>query len=119
MLPLHDAVDDGIFELEVGEHRVVDRRVVNIRDDGNVLIHFDNAETLSNIIQQNHPQFNVEKIYFDAYKQVSNSGGQRYPDVEIAINERLNVNDLYWTWRGSWLGTRKSTKDFRYYFLAK
>ena len=39
--------------------------------------------------------YNIEKIYFDSYPQTSFSGGQRYPDVENAINQRMNKGSLF------------------------
>ncbi len=36
-----------------------------------------------------HPVYNVDKIYLDAYQQVSASGGERYPAAREAINNRM------------------------------
>lgn len=71
-----------------------------IADDGNVNAHLSTAIDLSDIVETNYPNFNVEKIFLDAYTQVSNSGGQRYPEVEVAINERMRKSALLMTYVG-------------------
>lgn len=48
------------------------------------------AEKLATSITQKYPSFNLEKIYLDAYPRVSTSTGNRYPEVNKAINNQLN-----------------------------
>ena len=38
-------------------------------------------------LKANHPDINVDKIYLDAYQQVTTAGGARYPDVVDKIND--------------------------------
>lgn len=58
-------------------------------------INFANfSEDLINIISENYPGFYADKIYFDSYKQVSTSGGNRYPEVTEAINKRVEEGAL-------------------------
>jgi hypothetical protein len=45
-------------------------------------------------IRMNHPEMNLEKIYLDAYSQVTNAGGERYPDVFDAITDRVQRGSL-------------------------
>jgi len=52
------------------------------------------GEGFSNIISSNYPAFNLDKIYSDAYPLVSNAGGQRYPEVNRAINMRMEKGTL-------------------------
>lgn len=49
----------------------------------------DNGETISDLFSESYPQYNLDKIYLDAYPQVSASGGERYPMVNEAINARM------------------------------
>lgn len=72
--------------------------IIGDDQDGNV--HLATAKKLSLIVEQNYPTFNIEKIFFDAYPQVSNSGGQRYPDVETAINQRMRKGSLLMNYVG-------------------
>ncbi len=46
------------------------------------------------IIKVLNPEYNVNKIYLDAYKQVSTPAGQRYPDVTDAINRQVEKGAL-------------------------
>ncbi len=69
-------------------------RVVFVADDGDNNRHFNDAELLANNLIENYPVYNVEKIYLDAYRQVTMAGGARYPDVNKAINEAVNQGAL-------------------------
>ncbi len=68
--------------------------VVFIADDGDYNTHLNHAEILSGRLHNNHPQYHVEKIYLDAYEQIVMAGGARYPDVNRAINARVNKGAL-------------------------
>lgn len=65
-----------------------------IADDEDGNIHQDQAEALVNLVTSNHPPFNFDKIYFDAYDQTSDVAGIHYPDVTKAIDERVNKGAL-------------------------
>ncbi len=68
--------------------------LILIADDGNKNEHLENAEKLANLIAENNPVYNVEKIYFDAFHQQSNPGGNRYPDVNREIVTRVQKGTL-------------------------
>jgi hypothetical protein len=68
--------------------------VVFIADDEDNNTHFIHAETLTGLVRDNHSAFNVSKIYLDAYQQTTMAGGSRYPDVNQAINNRVNKGAL-------------------------
>ena len=63
--------------------------VTFVADDEDSNVHMIHAEALSNRVTNEHPNFNVDKIYFDAFQQVSTPGGERYPDVNKKINEAV------------------------------
>lgn len=67
-------------------------------EDGNA--HMRDANRLAVKIDTNHPTYNQEKIFFDAYPQISNSGGEEYPDVTNAINNRVDRGALFLTYVG-------------------
>ncbi|MBL7939443.1 MAG: type IX secretion system sortase PorU [Flavobacteriales bacterium] len=48
------------------------------------IIHMDQSDAMARRVETEHPALNVDKIYLDAYQQVSTPGGERYPQ---AINE--------------------------------
>ena len=74
--------------------------VTVIGDDENNNTHLETAMALCDSVEKNYPKYNLEKIFLDAYTQISNSGGQRYPDVENAINERMRKGTLLITYVG-------------------
>ena len=56
-------------------------------EDGNM--HMQDSEKLTTDINNNHPEFITDKIYFDAYRQITGPGGESYPEVTSAINQRV------------------------------
>ena len=64
------------------------------------------TSTLGNLADSLSPEFNIHKIYLDAYKQVAGSGGERYPDASQAIDERIRKGTLmmYYIGHGGELG---------------
>jgi hypothetical protein len=70
-------------------------KCVQIADDeeNGYFINVD-TEPQYEAIKMNHPEINLEKIYLDAYPQVTNAGGERYPDVFVAITDRVQRGSL-------------------------
>jgi hypothetical protein len=52
------------------------------------------TEPNSKYIKKNYSSINLDKLYLDAYTQISNAGGQRYPDVFNAITDRVERGAL-------------------------
>lgn len=71
-----------------------------VADDGDQNEHLNTAESCATIVQSGSKNINLEKIYCDAYTQVSNAGGQRYPGVNTAINDRMDRGALFFTYVG-------------------
>ena len=71
-----------------------------VADDGDNNEHLRSAEACANIVQTADKTINIDKIYCDAYPQKSNSGGQRYPAVNTAINDRMDRGSLFFTYVG-------------------
>lgn len=67
-------------------------------EDGN--IHMKQANSLANYIETNYPNYNVNKIFLDAYPQVTTPTGDRYPDVTRAINDQMNRGALIINYTG-------------------
>jgi hypothetical protein len=59
-----------------------------IADDEDNNIHFRDAEGYATILESN-PNFNLNKLYLDAFNQVSSSSGATYPDINKAINNQI------------------------------
>jgi hypothetical protein len=67
-------------------------------EDGNT--HMSDAEGLSAVLRDSAKSFNVDKIYLDAFRQVTSVNGQSYPDVVKAINNRINSGCLIFNYVG-------------------
>jgi len=67
-------------------------------EDGNT--HINDADAIANYVSSNNPQFNIDKIYLDAFQQISTPGGARYPDVNTAINNRIYSGTLIFNYMG-------------------
>ena len=58
------------------------------------LSHMGNSDDHAAYLALEHPEFDVDKIYFDAYPQLSTPGGERYPDAAAAIDRRVEEGAL-------------------------
>ena len=47
-----------------------------------------------------HPSLRINKIYSDAYTQVTNGNNQKYPGVSAAINSTLSEGSLLMNYQG-------------------
>lgn len=57
-------------------------------------------EKIAISIQTQKPFFNIKKIYADAYKQETSSGGERYPEVNAAVNNAIEKGTLIFDYFG-------------------
>ncbi|MCD4747594.1 MAG: type IX secretion system sortase PorU [Bacteroidales bacterium] len=78
-------------------------------EDGN--LHFDQADELTEYIDTTYVNYNINKIYLDAYNQVSTPSGDRYPEVNNDINEQIEKGALIVNYTGhggetGWSGER-------------
>lgn len=71
-----------------------------VADDEDYNDFITSADNMANIVKGMNPNINFDKIYLDAYQQVSNAGGQRYPEVSTAINNRMSRGSLFFTYVG-------------------
>ena len=63
------------------------RQLVFLADDGDGNLHTESSDQGAEIVRKNNPDFVVNKIYLDAYKQLTNASGESYP---IAKNQLDN-----------------------------
>ncbi len=75
-------------------------QVTFIGDDGDSNIHMDDANKLAEKVNLLYPQFNINKVYFDAYEKVQTSTTAKYPDVEDEIDEAINEGTLIFNYTG-------------------
>lgn len=83
--------EDG-FSSTFGDWRL---NYVQVADDeeGGYFINTD-TEPQYDLVTANHPEMNCDKLYCDAFTQVSTAGGERYPDVFDAITNRIEKGTL-------------------------
>ena len=67
-------------------------------EDGN--IHMRQANSLATNIEEKYPDYNINKIFLDAYPQQTTPTGDKYPDVERAINDQMNRGALIINYTG-------------------
>ena len=61
------------------------------KDDFSLQVALD---ALGDEIVRQKPLMNITKIHSDAYKQIASAGGDRYPEVETALSNRLSQGTL-------------------------
>lgn len=71
-----------------------------VADDEDFDLHFNDAEAHASIIEKDKTVWDLNKIYLDAFKQVSGTGGSRYPDVNSSITKGINKGTLVWNYSG-------------------
>ncbi|PHN07095.1 type IX secretion system sortase PorU [Flavilitoribacter nigricans] len=75
-------------------------RLVFVGDDEDNNRHTVDANRIADGVQNQHPDFNVDKIFLDAYPQVSSSGGDRFPAANEALNNAIFKGTLAMTYLG-------------------
>ena len=73
--------------------------VVLIADDSDGNSHLYSAESIYNTMQD-YPEYHVDKIYIDAFEQISGAGGQTAPAVKDAINKKMERGALIFNYSG-------------------
>jgi hypothetical protein len=83
--------EDG-FASTQGDWRL---RYTTIADDEENGYFINNdLEPAYEFVKANHPEMNVNKIYSDAYQQISTAGGERYPEVNEEIDRSTEAGTL-------------------------
>ncbi len=62
--------------------------------------HTTQSNLLSDVTAQNHPEYDLIKIFMDAYQQESTPGGERYEAVEDELRNRIEAGSLIVTYIG-------------------
>jgi hypothetical protein len=71
-----------------------------IADDEDFNLHLQDAEIITGTAVATAPVFNFQKIYLDAYRQESGSGGSNYPAANEASNNQIFNGTLIWNYNG-------------------
>lgn len=95
------AMVDKIIRYQSAEGLGDWRNVVTIlTDDEDNNIHMHDGMIYADTIEENHPEYNVRKIFADAYKQTTIGNGQRYPDVIKEVDRSFNDGALIVNYSG-------------------
>ena len=86
-------------------------RLVFIADDEDNNLHLQDAEALTGIISRQYPQFNVNKIYLDAFPRVSGNTGATYPEAVAQLIRRVNQGALIINYSGHGSNTRLAEEN--------
>lgn len=81
----------------VGDWR---NQICFVADDEDNNTHFKQAEQLAGIVDTMEQVYNLDKIYLDAYTQISTPAGFRYPEVNAAINKAMDKGSLIFNYTG-------------------
>ena len=68
--------------------------VTLVADDGDFDQYFKDAQSFARKIDTRYPQYNVRKLYLDAYKQISVSSGKRSPEASDQIVKTVEQGTL-------------------------
>ncbi|HEX2630168.1 MAG TPA: type IX secretion system sortase PorU, partial [Chitinophagaceae bacterium] len=71
-----------------------------IADDEDNNLHLQDAEIFTATTTTVAPVYNQQKIYLDAFQQESGSGGSRYPQANLAIDNQVYNGTLIWNYNG-------------------
>jgi len=69
-------------------------------DDGDYNTHLNDAQTLAHLVAKQDPVYNQEKLYLDAFPQISTPGGQLAPAMNAAIDEDIDKGTLIFNYSG-------------------
>jgi len=75
-------------------------RMLFVGDDEDNMLHTRDADQIADQIGGRFPEFNIEKVYLDAFPQISTPGEQRYPSVTEAIQQSIFRGILTFTYLG-------------------
>ncbi|MCB9185673.1 MAG: type IX secretion system sortase PorU [Flavobacteriales bacterium] len=75
-------------------------RIVFVADDEDSNMHINQADQLAELVDTMYPEYNLTKIYLDAFLQESTPGGQRYPEVNTSFNNEVNRGNLIVNYTG-------------------
>lgn len=77
------------------------KEITFVADDGDLNLHQNDADKLATLVDTTYSDFNVQKIYMDAYPQVRTGTQKKYaPEVNDAINDAIKNGVLIMNFTG-------------------
>lgn len=96
--PIEDA--SSCVTNECGKGGEWKNTVVFVGDDEDSDTHMSQADQMATLVDTTYDQYNIDKIYLDAYPQEQTPGGERYPTVNEAIDRRVDRGSLILNYTG-------------------
>jgi len=75
-------------------------RLTFVADDGDYNRHLNDAQTLTKFLNSYYPVYGLNKLYLDAFPQISTPSGQRAPELNEAINSSIDEGTLIFNYTG-------------------
>ena len=69
-------------------------------DDGDYNRHMGDAEAVASMVQKTWPDYQLKRIYWDAYQRTSSATGFSYPDVTALIRQQMQSGALIMNYTG-------------------
>jgi hypothetical protein len=88
------------YDLNKSESEDWKLRIAFGADDEDSNTHLDQSESLANSVESNHPEFNIQKIYLDAFKQESGAGGEIIPGATQSLSQNIFQGLLVFNYLG-------------------
>ncbi|WP_304516389.1 type IX secretion system sortase PorU [Cecembia rubra] len=88
------------YESMLGMEGTWKRRLAFFADDGDNNIHLNDAESHASFIQENHPEFEIVKLYLDRFEQERNNNIQRSPEARDALQSTIKEGVLFLNYIG-------------------
>ena len=87
-----------------------------VADDEDNNLHLNDADEMAEELRVDQPDYNIAKIYLDAFDQVDASAGDRYPDVVDAITRTIRTGSFLINYTGhggpeNWAQERVFNRD--------
>lgn len=104
--PSSEAIESGCPDEAGGDDGRWRNRICFVSDDmdGNggptEIEHMQNSDEHAEKLAENHHEYDVVKIYLDAYPQESTPGGERYPQAQEAIDRQVRDGALIMNYIG-------------------
>lgn len=105
-LPVADTLSAGIMVRKIEKYLSSSsmgswRNIVcMVADDEDSNLHMNDAEGLSEAIGTAAPSASIQKIYLDAFRQMTTVTGSSYPDAVKAVNDRIAAGCLIFNYVG-------------------
>jgi hypothetical protein len=96
----NDVVNKIIAYTGISSYNPWRNKLVFVADDEDYNSHQTQADGIANSQLSKYPEYNVEKIYLDAYKKESTAGGARFPDAQKAVNNSIESGCLIFNYTG-------------------